>query len=185
MFFLSFLKSRVNKGRDKRNGETSKYSNHLLLIHKGLRNIFSSLIDQGSDNAILYPNMSKPLSQESYLKTPLRNRVQAEVRGAELEITSADDTWLFNVDFRTIGDLERLFTDQSPHLRNGDNDKLTDGKLPQSYRAGYDESQASWVAGPCSAHCCLLRKSLGVVGQIVPCEHSWPPRTSDSDLIWK
>lgn len=87
--------------------------------------------------------MSKPLSQESNLKTPLRNNQSPDRRGAELEISSGDDTSLFNVDFRTVRDLERLFTDQSPHLRNGDNDKLTDGKLAQSYRAGYDESQAS------------------------------------------
>lgn len=94
-----------------------------------------------------------PSHKNQTLKHPWETiRVQTEVRGAELEISSAEDTSLFNVDFRTIRDLERLFTDQSPYLRNGDNDKLTDGKLAQSYRAGYEESQASWVPGPCSAH---------------------------------
>lgn len=75
--------------------------------------------------------MPKPSDTNHTLKYPWEAiRGQRETKGTELEISYAYDS-SFNVDFQTIRDLERLFTDQPPHLRNGDNDKVTDEKLPQ------------------------------------------------------
>lgn len=67
---------------------------------------------------------SRHLCYPSYLKIPLGDNQRPERNKERCRQKSVMLMTSFTVDSRTIWDLERLFPDQPPHFRNGNNDKL-------------------------------------------------------------